>query len=71
MVLRLKAWESRTPPNLIRGLKMIVSLDDDRNEQAALWGGFFVCPISAARDLTTVWKVQGMRPTESEYFRDT
>ena len=40
MVLRLKTWESRSPPNLVRNTN--VSLDDDQYKTAALWGGFFV-----------------------------
>src|SRR6056297_2983196 len=32
MVLRLKTWESRSPPNLVRTIKH-VSLDDEKNIQ--------------------------------------
>ena len=40
MVLRLKAWESRSPPNLVRNQTYLSTMLETKS--AALRGGFFV-----------------------------
>ena len=49
MVLRLKTWESKSLPDLIRNIRIFSQHDDIQNAAPRKGGGVFVCAVRQLR----------------------